>query len=152
MSGSKILTAEEIAEARKRFRGDGDVGEVHDSHEALRWEYENVCKFANDYEVQRDQARAEAAMCRAALEWYAKTKFEGDDHPDPTYRVGHVAREALSAPSPALDAIREAQRVLSRASEYIGDGDNGPPPFLNDTFEEINAALAALSAQFGEAK
>jgi hypothetical protein len=34
----------------------------------LKWEYENACGFANDYEIKRDQLRVENEQLRAVFE------------------------------------------------------------------------------------
>jgi hypothetical protein len=36
-----------------------------------KWEYENLCKFATDFEQQRDALRAQLAQARDALKFYA---------------------------------------------------------------------------------
>jgi septal ring factor EnvC (AmiA/AmiB activator) len=73
-----------------------------------KWEYENLCKFATDFEQQRDTLRAQLAQATEALERTMSTL---------TYYW-----EGPYGPSPSIEDMKFARAALERMGARKGEG------------------------------
>jgi len=135
--------------------------------EVERWkgEYMSADLDGKNVRQERDEARSEAARYRAALEklrlgWlYWPTA----NQPDPRVlrydskslnQIEEMAKEALSSPSPALEAIRGVQKTLKKGAIWCTCPDGrallpAPKHVADCSFFLRHEALEILTETFG---
>lgn len=78
-------TKEFLILSNKLFEADKRIAELEAERDSWKWEYENVCKFATQYETERDELKVEVAHFKTMeAEWDALETL-------------HAERKALTA-------------------------------------------------------
>ena len=88
------------------------VEELERERDQWKEEYFNVCKFATDYEEQRDQALTLLRKAREALEKIADPRKRGHSEPDEYTQHGcaiHIAETTLIEIDEALKEIKSGK-------------------------------------------
>lgn len=61
--------------------------------------------------------------------------------------VSPVSGTALAAAFTEIDALRAALAVANEFCDFLGDSDNGPPPWMSEQYYAFEAALRKANAQ-----
>lgn len=136
----QVLPGESIVErAASLLAG---LAQVTAERDDWKWEYDNVCKFANSYEEKLVYAQASNALLRIVLErikGHSICCFPNDEH---------GVREALSSDSgELLAALRGAMDALQLGGRELTDAKSG---FVCETRERMDVAHAVLEKAMGE--